>query len=112
VFVLVRPTVRERERDRGTGQFIAHLFIPVVINYSSFTFIVTRDQFLNRFASIASPVLQLCMIFGSSDVLIWTQNKSNNMQQCIKFFFISPYLYKAQHVSSDTPPVIRSLKLH
>jgi len=26
--------------------------------------------------------------------------------------FIIPYLYGAQHVSSDTPPIIRSLKLH
>jgi len=26
--------------------------------------------------------------------------------------FIIPYLYEAQHVSSDTPPIIRSLKLH
>jgi hypothetical protein len=26
--------------------------------------------------------------------------------------FIIPYLYKAQHVSADTPPIIRSLKLH
>jgi len=33
------------------------------------------------------------------------------MQQCIKIFFI-PYLYEAQHVSGDTPPIIRSLKLH
>jgi len=33
------------------------------------------------------------------------------MQQCIKLFFI-PYLYEAQHVSGDTPPIIRSLKLH
>jgi hypothetical protein len=23
-----------------------------------------------------------------------------------------PYLYEAQHVSGDTPPIIRSLKLH
>jgi len=23
-----------------------------------------------------------------------------------------PYLYEAQHVSDDTPPIIRSLKLH
>jgi len=27
-------------------------------------------------------------------------------------FFIILYLYKAQHVSGDTPPIIRSLKLH
>ena len=33
------------------------------------------------------------------------------MQQCIKIFII-PYLYEAQHVSDDTPPIIRSLKLH
>jgi uncharacterized protein YqjF (DUF2071 family) len=26
--------------------------------------------------------------------------------------FIIPYLYKAQHVSGDTPPIIMSLKLH
>jgi len=26
--------------------------------------------------------------------------------------FIIPYLYKAQHISGDTPPIIRSLKLH
>ena len=29
-----------------------------------------------------------------------------------KFFKIIPYLYDAQHVSGDTPPIIRSLKLH
>jgi len=23
-----------------------------------------------------------------------------------------PYLYEAQHVSGDTPPIVRSLKLH
>jgi hypothetical protein len=26
--------------------------------------------------------------------------------------FIIPYLYDAQHVSGDTPPIIRNLKLH
>jgi len=26
--------------------------------------------------------------------------------------FIIPYLYEAQHVSDNTPPIIRSLKLH
>jgi hypothetical protein len=33
------------------------------------------------------------------------------MQQCVKMFTI-PYLYEAQHVSGDTSPIIRSLKLH
>jgi hypothetical protein len=26
--------------------------------------------------------------------------------------FIIPYLYEAQRVESDTPPIIRSIKLH
>jgi len=26
--------------------------------------------------------------------------------------FIIPYLYEAQHVSGDKPPIIRSLKVH
>jgi hypothetical protein len=33
------------------------------------------------------------------------------MQKCIKIFII-PYLYEAQHVLGNTPPIIRSLKLH
>jgi len=32
------------------------------------------------------------------------------MQQCTKIFI--SYLYEAQHVSGDTPPIIRSLKPH
>ena len=39
------------------------------------------------------------------------KKKSNKVQKCFKIFII-PYLYEAQHVSSDTPPIIRSLKLH
>jgi hypothetical protein len=46
------------------------------------------------------------------DVLkIIHKEKSNKMQQCIKIVII-PYLYEAQHVSGDTPPIISSLKLH
>ena len=36
------------------------------------------------------------------------KEKSEKMQQYIKIFII-PYLYEAQHVSGDTPPIIRSL---
>ena len=37
--------------------------------------------------------------------------KSNKMQHYQNFVII-PYLYEAQHVSGDTPPIIRSLKPH
>ena len=39
------------------------------------------------------------------------KEKSNKMQLCIKIFII-PYLYETQHVLGNTPPIIRSLKLH
>ena len=39
------------------------------------------------------------------------KEKSNKMQQCTKIFII-PYLYEAQNVSGDKPPIIRSLKMH
>jgi hypothetical protein len=43
------------------------------------------------------------------------KNSQRKIQQDAKMyqnFFIIPYLYEAQHVSGDTPPIIRSLKLH
>jgi len=39
------------------------------------------------------------------------REKSNKMQQCIKMLLIL-VLNEAQHVSGDTPPIIRSLELH
>jgi hypothetical protein len=43
-------------------------------------------------------------------IVQFLQNYSTKCKSLSKF--IIPYLYKAQRVSSDTPPVIRSLKLH
>jgi len=37
--------------------------------------------------------------------------KPNKMQQCIRILLFL-ILNEAQHVSGDTPPIIRSLKLH
>jgi hypothetical protein len=39
------------------------------------------------------------------------KRKSNKMQQFITIFII-PCLYEVRHVSEDTPPIIRSLKLY
>jgi hypothetical protein len=39
--------------------------------------------------------------------------RSTNHQDAAMYqTFIVPYLYEAQHVSGDTLPIIRSLKLH
>jgi len=50
------------------------------------------------------------------DVNLTSTNKfiKKNQQDATMYqnFFIIPYLYEAQHVSGDTPPIIRSLKLH
>jgi hypothetical protein len=42
-----------------------------------------------------------------ASALFIRKEKSNKMQQCIKIFIV-PYLYEAQHVLGDTPPIIRS----
>jgi len=39
------------------------------------------------------------------------KEKSNKMQQRIQIFIVL-YLYEAQHVSGETSPIIRGLKLH
>jgi hypothetical protein len=41
-------------------------------------------------------------------------NSQRNIQQDAPMYenFIITYLYEAQHVLGDTPPIIRSLKLH
>jgi hypothetical protein len=47
------------------------------------------------------------------DPCITVQFIQNNPTRCNRVSkFIIPYLYEAQHVSGDTPPIIRSLKLH
>jgi len=50
-------------------------------------------------------------LFLSEGEIRIRKEKSNKMQKLIKIFII-PYLYEAQHVSGDAPPIIRSLKLH
>ena len=45
---------------------------------------------------------------------IGTKTHKEKIQQYATMYqnFIIPYFYEAQHVSDDTPPIIRSLKLH
>jgi hypothetical protein len=68
---------------------------------------VTRKEiFVTRFNLSKSNVY-----LQNAQEFIIHKEKSNKMQQCIKIL-LYPYLYEARHVSGDTPPIIRSLKLH
>jgi hypothetical protein len=44
--------------------------------------------------------------------LVFTSFKKIQPDATVYQNFIISYLYEAQHVSGDTPPIIRSLKLH
>jgi hypothetical protein len=45
-------------------------------------------------------------------ITIPTVKKSNKMQRCYQNVLLFFILNEAQRVSGDTPPIIRSLKLH
>ena len=60
---------------------------------------------------ILTNKLTYCDVRGSVHHSTIHKEKTIKMQQCIKIFIIL-YLYEAQHVSGETPPIIRSLKLH
>jgi hypothetical protein len=49
-----------------------------------------------------------CLMFVDPCIIVQFIKKNPTMYQN----FIILYLYEAQHVSGDTPPIIRSLKLH
>ena len=53
----------------------------------------------------------LGLMFVDPCIIVQFKRKFKKMLTCIKIFII-PYLYEAQHVSGDTLPIIRSLKLH
>jgi len=55
--------------------------------------------------------LKLCKLGVRGSVHHSIIHKENPTRCSSVSKFIS-YLYKAQHVSGDTPPIVRSLKLH
>jgi len=57
---------------------------------------------------------KLCFQLDVSVSMHHSTIHKENIQQDATMYqnFIIPYLYDAQHVSGDTPPIIRSLKLH
>ena len=55
---------------------------------------------------------KLCIKFLSIKELYYDARPTTSQHATMYKNFIIPYLYEAQHVSGDTPPIIRSLKLH
>jgi len=55
-----------------------------------------------------------CVLFGDTVQVSTTSFYKKKIQQNATMYqnVIIPYLYEAQHVSGDTPPIIRGLKLH
>jgi len=51
-------------------------------------------------------------MFVDSCIIVQLTQKKNPTKCKSVSKCIIPYLYEAQHVSGDTPPIIRSLKLH
>jgi hypothetical protein len=66
---------------------------------------------MQQFRVASSFIMSLDFSIMINGMVEFIKKKSNKMQQCIKSYII-PYVYEAQHVSGDTPPIIRSLKLH
>ena len=76
-------------------------------HHSDFTTVMSGEDYRS-----SSPVCSLLdLIFVDPCIIVQfikkNSTKCNNDQN-----FIIPYLYEAQHVSGDTSPIIRSLKLH
>jgi hypothetical protein len=53
-------------------------------------------------------MFDVCESMHHSTIHKENPTRCNNVSK----FFIIPCVYEAQHVSGDTPPIVRSLKLH
>jgi len=77
-------------------------------NFTTIDYTNYSRHVCNRKIKILQKVTPRSLV---EDTFTIRKKKSNKIQQSIKIF-IAPYLYEAQHVSGDTPPIIRNLKLH
>jgi len=55
-------------------------------------------------------MFQFCLVGHTQTMYINSYRKIQQHATVSKFIIL--YLYEAQHVLGDTPPIIRSLKLH
>jgi hypothetical protein len=72
--------------------------------------LVLRDS--NHSQCMEKLMGELCLMFVDPCIIVKFIKKKIQQDATMYQNFIIPYLYKAQHVSGDTPPIIKSLKLH
>jgi len=88
-------------------------FIHIIVSAKLFLF----AYFITHFVSSAllhdflSTDLVISLMFVDPCIIVKFINKNPTRCNSVSKFII-PYLCEAQHVSGDTPPIIRSLKLH
>ena len=83
---------------------------------SSFSFSFTATLVLQYIIAVHTVVIKYCEMYWNLtfvDPCIKVQFIKKIQQEAIKYqHFIIPYLCETRHVSGDTQPVVRSLKLH
>jgi hypothetical protein len=112
--LLIQPGFRELFiKDKALTVKIERVLYLCVLMYVIHVYSCGSDEWVMslHFWLINTEWDGLMQLFIFTITLEIHKEKSNKMQHYIKIFII-PYLYEAQPVSGDTPPIIRSLKLH
>ena len=95
----------------STRVFLITFTIPVDKQAYSVVCTVLCNFTHDNICNIKKQLKQVILMFV--DPYIAVQFIQKNPTRCNSLSkFIIPYLYEAQYVSGDTPPIIRSLKLH
>jgi hypothetical protein len=98
----------------------AQIQVLFLLKYSNIRtyFAIRKEYLINLEACLYKYILyKLISALGNNSYIKCVNHSSlkihiGNPKRCNNVSKFILYLYKAQHVSGDTPPIIRSLKLH
>ena len=89
----------------------ANIIIQIQSSYFKQTYYLSINQMLfQKFKFMKKQIFSTLMFVDPCIIAQFIQKNPTRCNSVSKF--ITPYLYEAQHVSGNTPPFIRSLKLH
>ena len=100
-------------KKKKTGQVYTDIQV-YLFRFTYLNVILLAADFVQHYATVKEwQNLEFCKLEVRGSVHHSTIHTTKNSTRCNSVSkFIIPYLYEAQHVSGDTPPIIRSLKLH